>query len=90
MKIRSSIHAGKQTSACALELKSLQRAIKQSDCSGYGGYVSEPSYYYQQPSYSAYSTPSYSPPVQSLQTSGNTGGGYVDGVYFADRSYTCG
>jgi hypothetical protein len=91
MKIRSNIYAGKQFSACDIQLKNLQRAINQGDCSGYDGYVSEPSYnyLYQQPSYS-YTTPSYLPPVQSLTTSGNTGGGYVDGVYFADRSYTCG
>jgi len=95
MKIRSSLYAGKQFSACDVQLKTLQRAINQGDCSAYAGHISRPAYDYQQPSYPTVSSLSYYSPVQPFQGGGyagggNAGGGYVDGVYYADRSYSCG
>ena len=85
MKIRSNLHAGKKITACDIQLKNLQRAVDRGDCSAIGGYVSQPSYYDQQSSSPTYSPPAYYPPSQPVQ-----GGGYYGGVYYADRSGTCG
>jgi hypothetical protein len=95
MKIRSSLYAGKQFSACDIQLKNLQRAINRGDCSASAGPISRPAYEYQQPNYTTYPALPYAEPVQPFQGGGyagggNAGGGYVDGVYYADRSYSCG
>jgi hypothetical protein len=93
MKIHSNLRAGMTFAECDDQRNYMKRAAQTGNCSALNNNVWQPSYpnnlpsYPVQPSYPT-NLPSYPPsypPSQPVQ-----GGGYYGGVWYADRSGTCG
>jgi hypothetical protein len=89
MKIQTNLHAGMTFTECDAQRNYMKFAAQTGNCSALNGYPTQPSYPTQLPSYPVQPSypsqlPSY-PPSQPVQ-----GGGYYGGVYYADRSGTCG
>ena len=94
MKIHSNLRAGMNFAECDAQRNYMKRAAQSGNCAALNNNVSQPSFPTQLPSYPvqpSYPTnlpsypPAYYPPSQPVQ-----GGGYYGGVYYADRSGTCG
>jgi hypothetical protein len=76
MKIKSDIHAGMTYAECDSQRNYWKSMAQSGHCTGYN-----PPVPYPYPPYPPY------PPSPTYPT---TGGGYVGGVYYPDRSGTCG
>jgi hypothetical protein len=101
MKIHSNLRAGMTFAECDAQRNRMKWAAQSGDCSALNSYATQlpsypvqPSYPTQLPSYPvqpSYPTqlpsypPAYYPPSQPVQ-----GGGYYGGVWYGDRSGTCG
>jgi hypothetical protein len=92
MKIQSNLRAGMTFAECDAQRNSMKYAAQTGNCAALNSNAWQPFYPTQLPSYPvqpSYPTnlPSYPPsqPVQPVQ-----GGGYYGGVWYADRSGTCG
>jgi len=85
MKIHSNLRAGMSFSECDAQRNRMKWAAQSGNCSALNNFTSQPSYPTQLPGYPVQpSYPTY-PSNQVVQ-----GGGYFGGVYYADRSGSCG
>ena len=85
MKIHSNLRAGMTYTECDAQRNYMKNAAQTGNCSALNRNVWQPSYPTQLPSYPVQTTyPTYSPNQPSQ------GGGYYGGVWYADRSGTCG
>jgi hypothetical protein len=88
MKIHSNLRAGMTFTECDAQRNRMKRAAQTGDCSALNSYPTNLPSYSVQPSYPTNLPsypPAYYPPSQPAQ-----GGGYYGGVWYADRSGTCG
>jgi hypothetical protein len=80
MKIQSDLHAGMSLSQCEASRNYWKGLVKSGTCvaNPYPPYPTTPP------------TTTYPPTYPTYPTYPTTGGGYVNGVYYADMSGTCG
>jgi hypothetical protein len=87
MKIKCDLRAGATFGECDAQRNYMKQAAQRGDCSALNRYYPSTNYPSQLPSQPpAYRPPVYTPPSQ-LPTQG---GGYHGGVYYPDRSGSCG
>jgi hypothetical protein len=88
MKIHSNLRAGMTFAECDAQRNRMKWAAQSGDCSALNSYATQLPSYPAQPSYPTNLPsypPAYYPPSQPVQ-----GGGYYGGVWYGDRSGTCG
>jgi hypothetical protein len=88
MKIHSNLRAGMTFAECDAQRNHMKWAAQSGDCSALNSYATQLPSYPAQPSYPTNLPsypPAYYPPSQPVQ-----GGGYYGGVWYGDRSGTCG
>jgi hypothetical protein len=78
MKIKSNVHAGMTYQECDAQRNYWKKMAQSGKCNAYYPPASYPPTYYP---------PTYYPPTYPPTSSG---GGYVNGVYYADMSGSCG
>ena len=81
MKIQSNLRAGMTFAECDVQRNYMKQAAQSGNCSAFNWHPQQPSYPTNLPS----SPPTYYPPSQPA-----SGGGYYGGVYYPDRSGSCG
>jgi hypothetical protein len=88
MKIHSNLRAGMTFAECDAQRNRMKWAAQSGDCSALNNYATQLPSYPAQPSYPT-NLPSY-PPAYYTPSQPVQGGGYYGGVWYGDRSGTCG